>query len=180
MASSTQVNAETIEAARRGDRQAVADLVDAHYDRMFGFALKYCGNREDAEDVTQQACIKLARFIGQYRAESAFTSWLYRLVINCAKDQFKQRSPSVAILAGDGPHPMVDPEGERLVLLEQVLRDIDAMGDGFREAVTLVIGEGLSHKEAALILAVKESTISWRIHEVRRRLATFMKSEDRQ
>ena len=54
-------------------------------------AFKLCGNKEDAEDITQNACIKLARSIDTFRFQSAFLSWLYRLVINTAKDWKKVR-----------------------------------------------------------------------------------------
>ena len=75
-----------IRAAQGGDAQAFEQLLEAHYDTMYRFAYKWCGNRADAEDVTQQSCLKLARALDSYRFESAFTSWLYRVVINCARD----------------------------------------------------------------------------------------------
>ena len=55
-------------------------------------------------------------------------------------------------------------------MLHQVLALVEQMGAGFRETLALVIGEGLTHAEAASILAVKESTVSWRVHEIRKRL----------
>ena len=53
---------------------------------MFKMAFKWCGNRADAEDITQNACIKLARALKTYEHKAAFTTWLYRLVINTAID----------------------------------------------------------------------------------------------
>lgn len=162
----------TIRLAQAGDRDAFAQLVNNQYASMFRFACKYCGNRQDAEDVTQQACIKLARAIGQYRFEAAFSTWLYRLVINCARDWYKsaarrhsdpdshQRLQELATENG----------AEATVMLHQVMQQVSDMGEGFREALVLVLGEGLSHAEAAAILEVKESTVSWRLHEIRKRL----------
>jgi len=160
-----------IRRAQRGDRQAFSRLVEDHYASMFRFALKYCGNREDAEDVAQQACIKLARALGQFRFQSAFSTWLYRLVVNCALDWRRARATSsqAAILEGT-PANTVENNAETEIFLQQVLARVQAMGEGYSETLVLVLGEGLSHAEAATVLEVKESTVSWRLHEIRKRL----------
>ncbi|BFM10122.1 RNA polymerase sigma factor [Simiduia litorea] len=166
-----------IKAAQAGDRQAFSRLVEGQYDLMFRCAMKWCGVKADAEDITQQACIKLARSLGQFRFESAFETWLYRLVINCAKDwqQVQGRhqrrrtyeTPEQPLL---DQQPAANENPEASVFLLSVLAWIAQMGEGFKEAVLLVLGEGLNHKEAAEVLQVKESTVSWRLHEVRKRL----------
>jgi RNA polymerase sigma-70 factor, ECF subfamily len=156
-----------IRRAQSGDRAAFGQLVEAHYTAMFRFACKYCGNRPDAEDVTQQAFIKLAQSFGQFRHESAFTTWLYRLVLNCARDWYKRQRTSNC---EDAPEESTPGNAEHAVMLDQVLALVEQMGAGFRETLALVVGEGLTHAEAALILAVKESTVSWRVHEIRKRL----------
>lgn len=161
-----------IKQAQNGDAQAFEQLLGACYDTLYKFAYKWCGNREDAEDVTQQACLKLARSIGQFRFDAAFTSWLYRLVINCAKDWSKSQRRHAqaddidqhADIAGDGD------TAENKVLAWQVLVKLDSFPDGIKETILLVHAEGLTHGEAAKILGVKESTISWRLHEARKTL----------
>tara|TARA_R110002111_G_scaffold47954_2_gene85537 strand:- start:135 stop:662 length:528 start_codon:yes stop_codon:yes gene_type:complete len=157
-----------IHSAQAGDEASFSVLVEHFYDQMYRFALKYSGSRTDAQDITQQACIKLAKSIHQFRFEAAFTTWLYRLVINCAKDWYRGRpdTTTTETLVIE----VSDTSGDSMILLQQTLSAVDQMGEGFREAVTLVLGEGLSHREAAEILGVKESTISWRIHETRKRL----------
>ena len=163
----TATNDDIIKRAQHGDREAFAWVVENHYELMLRVANSFCSNRSDAEDITQQACIKLARSIAQFRFESAFSSWLYRLVINCAKDWLKAQKP---LALENPPESAINNAAEPMVLLQQVLALVDEMGEGFRSTVTLVIGEGLSHAEAGLILEVKESTISWRLHEIRKRL----------
>ncbi len=158
---------ETIKRAQRGDREAFSRLVEDHYASMFRFAMKYCGNRQDAEDVTQQACIKLGRAIDQFRFESAFSSWLYRLVINCARDSYRSRREEPA---DEHPEPASADRAEPAIMLQQVLGLVSQMGEGYRETLVLVNGEGLSHAEAAQVLEIKESTVSWRLHEIRKRL----------
>jgi RNA polymerase sigma-70 factor (ECF subfamily) len=160
---------ELIRRAQRGDRDAFSRLVEDHYALMFRFACRYCGARQDAEDVTQQACIKLAKSLAQFRFEAAFSTWLYRLVINCARDW--QKSQREAQRAGLEEIP-VSGDQESTVLLRQVIDLVEQMGEGFRESVVLVLGLGHTHAEAAQILEVKESTVSWRLHEIRKRLNT--------
>ena len=167
-----------IKQAQSGDAQAFEELLGIYYDTLFRFAFKWCGNREDAEDVTQQACIKLARSIDQFRFDAAFTSWLYRLVINCAKDWSKsqQRHRHQEDIEEHTEIETAD-SSESKVFAWQVLQKLDALPDGIKETILLVHAEGLSHKEAADALGVKESTISWRLHEVRKSLNLLFNHE---
>lgn len=158
---------DTLKRAQQGDRAAFAQLIDDHYDAMYRFAYKYCGNQQDAEDVTQQACIKLARTIVQFRFESSFTTWLYRIVVNVARDHYRVNDAPMESLESDIE---IDAGAEHVVMLNQILLLVAQMGEEYRDTLVLVIAEGLSHAQAAEILAVKESTVSWRIHEIRRRL----------
>lgn len=161
---------ELVRRAQGGDREAFANLLDLHYMRIFRFSMKFCGNRPDAEDVSQQACVKLGQSIRQFRFESAFTTWLYSLVLNCARDYEKSQRRHRWTDGRSTEQIAVGPAGEPSVYLGEVLNQIEQMGDGYKEAVVLVVGEGLSHAEAAAILATRESTVSWRLHEVRKRL----------
>lgn len=159
-----------IRAAQRGDSDAFAQLLAHCYDQLFRFAYRWCGNRTDAEDVTQLACIKLAHSIAQFRFEAAFSSWLYRLVINCAKDwqrsQGRHRHDDLEQVELDSPAT----SAETGIYLRQVLQWLDSLAEGFKETALLVHAEGLTHAEAATILQVKEATVSWRLHEIRKQL----------
>lgn len=170
---------ELIRRAQAGNADAFESLLETRYDTLYRFAYKWCGNKTDAEDVAQQACIKLARSISQFRFESQFTSWLYRLVINCAKDWQKTqaRHESVDVVLDDNLENhlsgSVASDAENTIYLRQILSLLGTMAEGFKETALLVHAEGLSHAEAADILGVKESTISWRLHEMRKQLQTF-------
>jgi len=167
-----QEEIERIKRAQQGDEAAFDLILDAQYDRIYRFAYKWCGNAEDAEDITQQSCIKLARSIAQFRFDSAFSSWLYRLVINCAKDWYKSQRRHASEEVGDVPQQVEGQlsDGEGAAYLAQVLKLLEQMADGFKETALLVFAEGCTHKEVADVLGVKESTISWRIHEIRKKL----------
>jgi RNA polymerase sigma-70 factor (ECF subfamily) len=159
-----------IRAAQAGDAAAFEQLLERHYDTLYRFAYRWCGNPADAEDITQQACLKLAGALSSFRFDAAFTSWLYRVVVNCAKDWARSESrhvgeemaeyPAVADQADDGV--------EHQAFLWQLLRQLNALPEGIKETLLLVHAEGLSHAEAARVLDVKESTVSWRLHEFRK------------
>jgi RNA polymerase sigma-70 factor (ECF subfamily) len=161
-----------ITAAAGGEEQAFAELLDGEYKRIYRYAYRWCGNVADAEDVTQLACIKLAKNIGQYRGESAFTTWLYRLVVNCAKDWQKSQARHLGNSEVSEEATSQD-SNTQWIFLQQVLKLIETMGEDFKETALLVLAEGFSHREAGEMLGVKEGTISWRLHEIRRQLSSL-------
>ena len=159
-----------IRRAQEGDATAFGELLDLHYDTIFRFAWKWCRHRMNAEDIAQLACIKLANSLAQYRFQAAFTSWLYRLVISCAQDW--QRSQGRH--DHDELHESVplddESTAEDQIYLLQLLGELATLGEGMKETALLVHAEGLSHAEAGAVLGVSESTISWRIHTIRRHM----------
>src|ERR1044072_9300890 len=80
-----------IEACREGDRDAFELLFETYKDRVFSIAVYSSGDRAIADDVTQQIFLKLFTAIQQFRGESEFTTWLYRLVVNACLDERRRR-----------------------------------------------------------------------------------------
>lgn len=166
---------ESLQLARRaqsGDAAAYEALLAAHYELIFRTAWKWCGLREDAEDITQAVCLKLPQILPQFRGDSAFSSWLYRVTINAAKDYAKSQhrhhhegEAALARFESDAPDP------EQSVIAKRLYWCISQLSDGLREAVLLVCAEGLTHAEAALALGSKEGTISWRLSEAKKKLS---------
>jgi len=159
-----------IRRAQAGNERAFGELVDHYYGTIYRFAWKWCRHRANAEDIAQQACIKLAGSLEQFRFQAAFTSWLYRLVISCAQDwQRSQQRHRHEELSGAEPSPQQD-RAEDAIYIEQLLRELERLGEGMKETALLVHAEGLSHAEAGVILGVSESTISWRVHIMRKQM----------
>jgi RNA polymerase sigma-70 factor (ECF subfamily) len=159
-----------IRRAQGGDATSFAALLDLYYDTIHRFAWKWCGHAANADDIAQLACMKLANSLAQYRFQAAFTSWLYRLVISCAQDwQRSQQRHEHAELPEDEP-AAGEGAAEQSIYLLQLLEQLGKLGEGMKETALLVHGEGLSHAEAGEILGVSESTISWRVHTIRKHM----------
>jgi len=159
-----------IRRAQAGDQTAFGDLLDLYYDTIFRFAWKWCRHRANAEDIAQLACIKLANSLAQFRFQAAFTSWLYRLVISCAQDWQRSQGRHEHDDLADAEPSAVEARGEDQIYLLQLLAELDDLGEGMKETALLVHGEGLSHAEAGVVLGVSESTISWRLHVIRKHM----------
>ena len=166
-----------IRRAQGGDSTAFAELLDLHYDTIYRFAWKWCGHAANADDIAQQACIKLAGSLAQFRFQAAFTSWLYRLVVSCAQDWQRSQVRHVHDDIEVADSVSVASPAEDQIYLLQLLGQLELLGEGMKETALLVHAEGLSHAEAGEILGVSESTISWRLHTIRRHMS---RSETRQ
>src|SRR5687767_16032666 len=94
-----EVTPATIEACRRGDREAFRVLYEAYKDKVYSMALYFFhGDAATAADITQHVFLKLLGSIGQFRGESGFSTWLYRFVVNACVDRTR-RAGSRARLA---------------------------------------------------------------------------------
>ena len=166
-------NDRLIKRCQKGDKNAFEQLLNEHYDTIYRFAYRWCGDQTNAQDITQQACLKLANSITQFEFKSSFNSWLYRLVINCAKDFYK--SPKQHNLREEQNDDFEqfhnsDSQFEQRLYSQQILEHINTLQDDLKDTLILVFGKGLTHLQAAEQLNIKESTVSWRIHEARKLL----------
>ena len=167
------------ELARRaaaGDRSSFAWLVARHYAFVFRIAYRMTGHRADAEDISQDVCARLGRAIRTYRGGSAFTTWLYPVVVNAVRDQGRSAAREAARRQAYGIQARIDSAAtykadEPAEALWEAVRSLPPKQ---QETVTLVYGEALSHAEAADLLGCSETTVSWHIHEAKKRLKRIM------
>jgi RNA polymerase sigma-70 factor (ECF subfamily) len=169
-----------VEEARRGSREAFAELVRRHERRVYGLAFRMVRNHSDADDLAQEVFLTAFRSIGSFRRGSSFYTWLYRIAVNLSLTFLKKRSREKdrtefrEDLAGGGPggDSAFSPEG-RSVLSElgsRIDEAVEALPGHFRSSFVLVAGQGLSHSEAAKVLGCSENTVSWRMHKARKLL----------
>ena len=171
---------ELVELSLDGDAKAFEYLVKRHYLTVYKVSYKWCGVREDAEDITQEVFVKLARKLKTFGRKSSFRTWLYRITVNTAKDFCRKASTKrtyenafAAERSQDNPGSHED---ERLDAA-RLYKSLDKLPEKQKTAVLLVLSEGLSHKEAARVLRCPEATVSWRIFQARKKLQKFMEHE---
>lgn len=163
--------------AAAGDEDAFAALIERHYDRFHRLAWRWCGNRAEAEDVAQDVCVKLAHAIRDWRGEAQFATWATRIVYTTAMDRLRARQrlrlvePSkLTALVETSTEPPRDPDAEANVLNGELWDEVRRLPVQQRDAVLLVYGEDMSHAAAAQVMGCTEKTVSWHLHEARKRL----------
>jgi len=164
------------ELARRaagGDRQAFAVLAERHYERVHALAWRWSGARAAAEDIAQDAMVKMATAIKSFRGDCAFSTWAHRIAYTTAVDHIRagrrlvQLAPShLAALETEAKSETAETQGSN----EELWRCVRALPDQQRDAVLLVYGEELSHRAAAEAMGCSEKTVSWHLHMARKRL----------
>ena len=168
-------------AAAGGSAAAFAALIDANYERIHAMAWRWAGNRPDAEDIAQDVCIKLGKAIRDFRGEAAFTTWLYRITYNAAIDHLRTRQrtlatePSQLVKLVDRPCEITP---ETKLMGSQLWDQVRALPPQQRDSVLLVYAQDLSHSEAADILGCSEKTISWHLHEARKKLKATLEAAE--
>ena len=166
--------------AAAGDRDAFAALIERHYERIYRVGARVLGDADAAADLAQDVCVGLPAKLSSFRGESRFTTWLYRVVVNAARDALRR---NVARQRNERIYAEVD----ALVRAGNAAREREsswlrqALGrlpEELRATVVLVLAEGLRHAEAGKVLGVSEATVSWRMHEVRKRLRALATDEE--
>ena len=158
--------------AAAGDRDAFAALLERHYERIFRVGARVLGDADEAADLAQDVCVALPARLASWRGESRFTTWLHRVVVNAARDALRRKAArrrSERSYAETEALVRVD-DASRTCESSWLRRALGQLPEDLRVTVFLVLEEELKHAEAGEVLGVSESTVSWRMHEVRKRL----------
>jgi RNA polymerase sigma-70 factor (ECF subfamily) len=164
--------------AAAGDDSAFDALANRHIDRVYAIALKWCsGHKADAEDITQEVFLKLARNIHHYKPAGRFTTWLYQVVVNEARDSHRReksrRTRETAYeketdKSAPSTEELLDKQADkRMLALYDMLKRLSPEQ---REAVVLVFCHGMTHRDAAKVLGCAEKTVTWRLFEAKKKL----------
>ena len=170
-------DAELLRAHAEGDPRAFEELVRRHRDRLWAVALRTLREPEEAADALQDALISAYRAAGSFRAESAVTTWLHRIVVNACLDRIRRQQvrPTVT-LPEEGPGEPAD-RRDRMAERDTVMAIEEALGQlavEQRAAITLVDIEGYSVADTAQILGVAEGTVKSRCARGRAKLAVLL------
>jgi RNA polymerase sigma-70 factor (ECF subfamily) len=166
---------------QRGERGAYDLLVLKYQHKVVKLVMRYLRNPADAEDVAQEAFVKAYRALPQFRGDSAFYTWLYRIAINTAKNALaaRERNPvsyELDLQSNDDSSDMVsrlkDPETPEGLALTEEIRDtvnhaIEELPEDLRTAIVLRELEGMSYEEIAASMDCPVGTVRSRIFRAR-------------
>ncbi len=170
-----------VRCALAGDAGAFTELLTRHYDLIYRLSFRMLGRRADAEDLAQDICAALPGKLAGFRGDARFTTWLYRVTINAALDRIRKRKTRAKAADGWGEVEALSraETAEKRDELKWLRQAMTTLSTELQETVALVLGEELTHAEAAEILDVSQGTVSWRMSEVRRVLRDLAKAEER-
>ena len=172
-----------VAALRLREQTSAERLVATYGDRAYRLAMGITGNRQDAEEVVQDACWVVVRKIDSFRGESTFGSWFYRIVANGAYAKTRSRHNRRHDLSWDEVLPCFDERGHAMLMADWSPRvDDPAIQSELREALTAAIAElpdlyrmvlvlrdveGLSNLEVAEALGLNVPLVKTRVHRAR-------------
>jgi RNA polymerase sigma-70 factor (ECF subfamily) len=156
---------------------AFGALLEMHYDFIHAVAWKWTRNRTDADDIAQDVCVRLAHAIAGFRGEGRFRTWLYSLVLNSVRDLARKAERERRKTAEWSLDPSSQGEAAQEDDMQEIWTAVQTLSPKQRDAVMLVYAEGLDHGDAADVLGCSESTVSWHLHEARKRLKTILGRE---
>lgn len=166
-----------IRKASQGDRLAFSQLLEAHYDFIHAVAWKWTRSAADADDIAQDVCIRLASAISGFRGEGRFRTWLYTLVLNAVRDGLRKSVREKRKAEEWSLDPSTRGDGADEDDMQEIWTAVQQLSPKQRDAVMLVYSEGLDHGDAAEVLGCSESTVSWHLHEARKRLKVILGGE---
>ena len=170
------VNYELIRRAQEGCSASFEELVEQQYLLVYKISYKWIGSKEDAEDITQEVFLKLAKKIQGFNEASTFQTWLYRITINTAKDYARTNSRLLRKEQSyfNNEKSRLTRNQDKEFIAENIFQLIHKLPQKLKDTALLVFGEGMNHKEASEILNCAEKTISWRVFQVKKSLKKYL------
>ncbi len=189
--SDREIDQQLVMRVQAGDKRAFELLVIKYQRKVERLLSRIIRNQSEIEDVSQEAFIKAYRAIGNFRGDSAFYTWLYRIAINTAKNYLisqGRRAPTSTGYDAEEAENFEDATGLRdmatpdsILMSKQigeiVTRTIDALPEELRTAITLREIEGLSYEEIAQIMECPIGTVRSRIFRAREAVATQLRPQ---
>ncbi len=174
-----------VDRCRRGDRESFAQLMRLHEKQIYNFTYRMLGNEGEAEDLTQDIFIAAFRGIRSFRGEAKFSTWLYRIALNQARNRIKylsrrkffarqaRRADYGAKMVSESPEGLADsaPTPEQWTIMKdlaaQVQECLNQIPHQARQILILRDVQGFSYDELSEMLSLKPGTVKSRLHRAR-------------
>jgi len=175
-----------IRRARRGDREAIEGLIQAHQDSLYAFMLRMSGRPEVAEDIVQEAFVRVLKNLDRFDTRFRFSTWLFTIAKRLYVNAIQKHAPAfdtdaVGAQAGTGnPPEHRTGRHETIDNLRSVLEiALDSLGEQPREIVRLFHQLEWSITEIAEHMEMPEGTVKSHLHRARRRMRTLIDADER-
>ncbi|MDA3879773.1 MAG: RNA polymerase sigma factor [Prolixibacteraceae bacterium] len=181
MGTKTDIHKKLIEASKKGDNKARRQLYELYARAMFNICCRMTNNREDAEDILQEAFIQAFSKLDTFRYESTFGAWLKRIVINNCINALQKRK--VDLMLTDNLHFYGERSDDNfdeknLPLTTSDIRSaMEQLPDGGRIVFSLYLLEGYDHVEISQILGITESTSKSQYMRAKRKIQDILKEK---
>jgi len=186
LAVSQETDKELVRRVKKGDRLAFDLLFTRYQHRIHHLVLRYVRDPEDALDVTQEAFIRAYRALPQFRGDSQFYTWMYRIAVNTAKHHLAARDRRPGTIAMEDEESTAVPESlwdlddpESLLARDElqavIFKALAALPEEQRLAVTLFEFDGLSYEEIGQVLECPVNTVRSRIFRAREAIDVAMR-----
>lgn len=144
----------------KGDPKAQRTLFERYAPKMLGVCLRYADSQEQAEDVLQDAFIKVFTKLDHYSGDGSLEGWIRRIIVNTSLDQIRKNAKFMTNVSVDDVEYKLDFDGQILSSLmeKDLLQLINDMPVGYRTVFNMFAIEGYSHKEIAEELSITENT----------------------
>jgi len=170
-----------IKAIINGDTRAYTQLVDRYKDLVYTLALRMLKNREEAEEVAQDAFIKVYKSLEKFKGDSKFSTWIYRVTYNTCLDRIKKNKKHINDVPIDKftEHKLeaVDNALENMIKAERselVKQCVDKLPSESAYLLTLFYFEELSLEEIAKIINIEANTVKVKLFRARKKLAVIL------
>lgn len=173
-----------IESAQKGDRESFERIVMAYQQKVYNMAFRLLGDREEAEDLTQEVFLNVFKHLSSFRGDSQFSTWIYQVTINHCRNRFKYLKRRFHQATESLDDPLQSEEGDvdrelsdesqvpeealyRRQLQRIVQRAVARLRPDYREIIVLRDIQELSYQEISQVLGLAEGTIKSRLHRAR-------------
>jgi RNA polymerase sigma-70 factor (ECF subfamily) len=170
---------EVIEKAKQGDQNAMHRLYVLYSKALLNTAFRILNNREDAEDVLQDAFIKIFSRLDQFRYQSTFGAWVKRIVVNKSIDELKKKQ-RIIFQEENGEHLYENPPSLKLEQqndlqnkLDQLYKAMHDLPNGYRTVFSLYMLEGYDHNEISEIMNITVSTSISQLSRAKKKLKSL-------
>lgn len=179
MGTQVDIHKQLIEASKKGDNRARRQLYELYARAMFNICYRMMNNREDAEDILQEAFVQAFLKLDSFRYESTFGAWLKRIVINTCINSINKKKIDLMLTDDMYYYRNVTEETEAELPLstKDIENAMEQLPEGGRIIFSLYLLEGYDHVEIAQILGITESTSKSQFMRAKRKVYEILKEK---